>query len=391
MDLKKIWLLAIGHLSCDINSHALPALLPYLAAAHDFDYRTCGLLAFSYSAISSLIQPAFGLLADKVTKGWFVPLGILMAGMGFGLTGFLSHELALFAVLLIAGMGAAIFHPEGARYANIVSGDRKGLGLSIFALGGNGGMVMGPLLIMLAVGGLSFGGVTLGGFGLPGTAVFCLIGLVMSFLLFRSLHAWDIAPATLRKAGGTSGENDWKAFAILMGCMLSRSAVGAGFTTYLPLYWKNVFGQTAEVGSMVLVLYCLFGVAGNLFGGTAADRWGFRRVVRVSTLLMVPCIAVFPFISNPWLAALLLAPMAVSQFAPYSSLVVLGQRYLAKNMGLASGFTLGVAVSIGGMLAPIIGWTADLCGSLAPAMHLLTPIALAGAVCAMILRPVKEA
>ena len=37
MDLKKIWLLAIGHLSCDINSHALPALLPYLAAAHDFE------------------------------------------------------------------------------------------------------------------------------------------------------------------------------------------------------------------------------------------------------------------------------------------------------------------------------------------------------------------
>ena len=137
MDLKKIWLLAIGHLSCDINSHALPALLPYLAAAHDFDYQTCGLLAFAYAAVASLVQPVLGLIADKVAKGWFIPLGILLAGVGFSLSGWFSSAFTIFLALMAAGIGAAIFHPEGARYANIVSGSKKGMGLSIFAVGGS--------------------------------------------------------------------------------------------------------------------------------------------------------------------------------------------------------------------------------------------------------------
>ena len=78
MNYRKILLLSLGHLSCDLNSHALPALLPYLAAAHNFDYQTCGFLAFAYSAVASLVQPGLGLLADKMARGWFIPLGILL-------------------------------------------------------------------------------------------------------------------------------------------------------------------------------------------------------------------------------------------------------------------------------------------------------------------------
>ena len=95
----------------------------------------------------------------------------------------------------------------------------------------------------------------------------------------------------------------------------------------------------------------------------------------MTALLTLPCVAVFPFVSNPWLAALLLVPIAVGVFAPYSSLVVLGQRYLSRNVGFASGMTLGVAISVGGMFAPVLGWVADIWGGLAPAMHLLTPLA----------------
>ena len=95
--------------------------------------------------------------------------------------------------------------------------------------------------------------------------------------------------------------------------------------------------------------------------------------------------------TTPWLAGILLAPLAIALFAPFSSMVVLGQRYLSKNMGFASGITLGVAVSVGGMFAPVLGWAADAWGSLALAMHLLTPLAVIGAVCACFLREPKEA
>lgn len=386
MDYKKILLISLGHLSCDINAHALPALLPYLAAAHGFDYQTCGLLAFAYSAVASLVQPALGLLADKVARGWFVPLGILLAGLGFGSTGFLSSEYAIFAALVAGGVGSAVFHPEGARYANIVSGNQKGVGLSIFSVGGNGGMVMGPVIVLFAVGGVSAGNFTLGGFGLHGTAAFAAIGVVMAALLFRCITSWNIEARKPGVRNGGEATNDWRSFGILSGCLLTRAGITVAFTTYLPLYWQGVFHQPASTGNLVLVLFSLCGVASNLSGGAAADRWGFTRVIRWSSVFTVPVLLAFPFVNDPWLAGALLVPLAVGLFAPFSSMVVLGQRYLSKNVGFASGITLGVAVSVGGMFAPFLGRVADLWGGLAPAMHLFTPLALIGAICAFLLR-----
>ena len=39
MDKKKIFLVSLGHLSCDINGGALPAILPFLITAYGFDYQ----------------------------------------------------------------------------------------------------------------------------------------------------------------------------------------------------------------------------------------------------------------------------------------------------------------------------------------------------------------
>lgn len=392
MDYKKIFLVSLGHLSCDVNAHALPALLPYLAAAYHFDYQTCGLLAFAYSAFASLIQPLMGLMADKVSRSWFVPFGVLLAGIGFGITGLLSHEAAIFAALALAGLGSAFFHPEGARYANLVSGNQKGVGLSIFAVGGNGGMVFGPMLVIFAVTGFTLGDFKIGGFGLKGTLVFTLLGVIMSALLFRAISAWDMSSLKTQKKKSMDGAvNDWRSFGFLFGLILCRACLAIGLPTYIPLYWQRVFGQSAETGSMVLVVFCIAGVLCNLSGGAAADRFGYSRVIRGSSLIALPCIALFPFIRDPWIALLLLLPIAIGLFGSFSPMVVLGQRYLAKNVAFASGITLGVAGSAGGLFVPILGWLADMWGGLAPAMHLLTPLAVAQIVFSLLLKDNKPA
>ena len=54
MDYKKISLISLGHLSTDINAHALPALLPYLAAA-----QRSGLLD-GWQDTADLSQPITG-------------------------------------------------------------------------------------------------------------------------------------------------------------------------------------------------------------------------------------------------------------------------------------------------------------------------------------------
>ena len=377
MDLHKILLISLGHLSCDLNGGALPSLMPYLAAAHGFNYQAAGALMFAYSATSSLVQPVFGYLADKYARSWFVPLAVLLAGGSLGLVGFLDSYWAIFLTLMLCGVGGALFHPEGARYANLVSGDRKGAGMSIFSVGGNSGFVVGPLLVA----GATFVA------GLHGTAVFLLLALCTASFLFFQMRGWQRQiPQSRAAVGQAEPRNDWHAFGVLTLVIASRSILFLGFNTYIPMYWHDVFGQSKEFGAMMLAFFCVCGVSSNVLGGFLADRIGYARIIRLSWWLALPAALAFAWVDSMWLAALLLAPLAVGLFAPFSSMVVLGQKLLARNMGFASGVTLGLPMTLGGMAMPLLGWIADNFGGLGTAMACLVPVAALGALASLRLR-----
>ena len=382
MDIRKVLVISLGHLSCDINGGALPTLLPYLAAVHDFDYQTAGGLMFAYSVASSIVQPVFGLLSDKVRTPIFAPLGVLLAGLGIGLCGLLDSYAAIFAALVLSGIGGALFHPEGARYANRVSAGRQGTGLSIFSVGGNSGFVAGPLLVT---------GATYV-FGLRGTLAFALLALVMSILLFRLLVG-NTPPAgqTATQTAAVQGSNDWRAFGILTLVIMSRSILFLGLNSYIPLYWTDVFNASKADAGLILTVFCGVGVTSNVLGGMLADEAGYSRIIRFAYLVCLPALLLFPWTGSPWLAALLLVPLAAGLFAPFSAMVVLGQKYLARNVGLASGVTLGLALSVGGMAAPVLGYVADHYGGLPTAMLCLAPVAIVGGLASCFLRDPVQA
>ena len=177
MDKKKILLVSLGHLSCDINGGALPAILPFLRSSYGLSYQATGGLMFAYAFLSSMIQPFFGLLSDRLSKPWFIPAGVLLAGSGLAAIGWISGYWGIFAAIGLSGVGSALFHPEGARFANSVSGQSKGTGISLFSVGGNGGFVLGPLLATAC----------LGAFGLGGTAVFAALAVMTAGTLLWSI------------------------------------------------------------------------------------------------------------------------------------------------------------------------------------------------------------
>ena len=365
MDKKKIFLVSLGHLSCDINGGALPAILPFLITAYGFDYQAAAGLMFAFSCLSSIIQPAFGYLSDKLSKPWFIPVGVLLAGGGLASIGFLHSYWAIFAAIALSGVGAALFHPEGARFANKVSGASKGTGLSLFSIGGNSGFVFGPMLAVAAI----------GAFGMPGTSVFGLIALVMSvILLYQISHLSGMKKTETEstKAAGETEEvkNNWKEFSKLTLAIISRSV--------------HNFGQSKAAGAAALTCFCTFGVISNFIGGMLSDRFGYLRIIRLSYVVLIPSIVLFGLVDNLYAAFALLLPLGFSLYAPFSSMVVLGQKYLAKNIGFASGVTLGLATSMGGIVAPLLGWIADGYG-LPRAIQSMTIVAVIGTVAAFLL------
>jgi FSR family fosmidomycin resistance protein-like MFS transporter len=88
-----------------------------------------------------------------------------------------------------------------------------------------------------------------------------------------------------------------------------------------------------------------------------------------------------------WALAFLI-PLAVFVFLPTSVLVVLGQEYLPRRVGMASGVTLGLAVSVGGMCAPFLGRLADWKG-LGYVLVLLLAVLLVATFQAFLLPPVR--
>lgn len=373
MDKKKIFLVSLGHLSCDINSGAIPAALPYVRGAYNLDFQATGGLMLAYSCLSSLIQPLLGWLADKHNKPWFIPLGIALAGCGIATIGFLGNYWAIFIGIAISGIGSAFFHPEGARYANRISGKSKGAGLSLFSIGGNSGFILGPLFVTAFV----------GYFGLMGMTVFAVIGLVMAGILLFSISRMSITQisdkqiikeAELSAADPQNAEalefsytdpqetdkvNNWPQFFRLMLVIISRSIVFVGCNTFIPLYWVSVYGQSKALGAMALMVFGICGVCWNLVGGLLTDRFGSVRTIRIAFLIM-PIVLLFFALNNTLLIAWALLPfLGLALYLPFSAQVLLGQKLLAKNIGFASGVTLGLATTLGGVAQPCLGWLAD--------------------------------
>ena len=385
MEKRYIYYLSAAHLFNDLNGGALPAILPFLAQAYDLDYQAVAGLIFASCCLSSIVQPAFGYFSDRVSKPWFMSAGLLIAGIGLGAVGFFQNYWAIFAAAMISGVGGAIFHPEAARFANRVSGAKKGAGMSIFSVGGNGGFAFGPPVAAVAMTQI----------GLHGTAVFAALGILMAAFLFYQVPRME-AGLRAAEAGGaaragavSAAKNDWKLFSRLTVVIFGRSVIFYGFNTFIPLYWMHVLGQSHAAGATALTILFSFGVVMNFTGGLLGDRFGHVKVMRAAFLLMIPLLFLFTETTNVMLATLLLFPLGFGMFAPFSSVVVMGQAYLARSVGFASGVTLGLAVTIGGVAAPGLGWIADTYG-LRQAMHLLGYVAMLAAAFTFLLPAAKK-
>lgn len=379
---RLVYLFSLGHFAVDWCQGAVPALLPYFILQYDLSYREAATLIFANMMVASVIQPVFGYYADKVSKPWFVPLGPLLAGASVVWIGFSTSYASLFAAAMVCGLGSSLFHPEGALMVNRIAGGEKGRALGSFSVGGNAGFAIGPAAAGLCAYGIGIEGLAL--FGVVNAAIAAAIFLCMP----RALRAAAQSEAAAKKQRGAA-ENDWASFGKLSIIILARAL---GFTlcnTFIPLYWIHVLGTDEGAGSTALSILFTVGACLTYGGGLLADRFSMRTIIRGAFLVMIPAMFLLTNSTDVTVATALLLPAAAAIFMPYSPIVVLGQTYLAKNAGFASGVTLGLTTTLGGLFAPVVGWAADLWG-LQNALQILWVAGIAGLAAAMSLPKDRE-
>jgi MFS transporter, FSR family, fosmidomycin resistance protein len=343
--------LSLGHLCVDLCQGALPALLPFLIAAHHWSYGQASALVLAATVSSSIVQPLFGHLSDGRSLPWLLPGGVALAAAGIALAGVAGSYGLTFAVVVASGLGVAAYHPEASRFANYVAGEKRATAMSFFSVGGNAGFALGPVLVTpLAL-----------AFGLGGTPLVAVLPAAAAVLIARELgrlKGFRPANATTHDDTAEAEPDQWRPFALLSAAVAARSVVYFGLMTLVPLYFVNELDASEATANAALTVMLAAGAVGTLIGGRLADRFGRRVVLRTSMAVLTPLMAVM-LLGGVGVAIGALALIGAATIATFSVTVVMGQEYLPSRLGIASGVTLGLAIGFGGLGAAILGALAD--------------------------------
>ncbi|MEU5001182.1 MFS transporter [Streptomyces sp. NPDC021622] len=371
---RSIIMLSVGHACVDVYQGAVASLVPFFVAERAYSYAAVSGVVLAASLLSSVAQPVFGALTDRWAMPWLLPVSTILGGLGIALSGLSGSYALTLAFVAVSGVGVAAYHPESARVARLVSeGSHSAMGW--FSLGGNLGFAAAPLMVTAVV---ASGGLRLS----PLLVVPALAGSVLCLPVLRALEK------TARGGSGTAvatGADDRASFVKLSLAVVCRSIVFIGLSTFISLYAQERLGGGTAAGTAALVVLYLGGAVGSVLGGSLANRWDRVTVARWSYLVTIAAVAGIVFTPGPAIYVFV-ALTSAGLYVPFSLQVTLGQDYLPTRVGTASGITLGLTVSIGGLVSPLIGSVAD-ATSLRTA---LTPLILMPALSWLLFRTLPE-
>jgi FSR family fosmidomycin resistance protein-like MFS transporter len=347
IDRRAMALLSSGHLATDFANGALPALLPFLKDRFSLSYTAVGGLVLASQASSSLIQPLFGLWSDRRGAMWLLPAGVALAGIGIALAADAPSYWLVVLLVLVSGVGVAAFHPEGSKFAGFVSGRRRASGMAWFSIGGNLGYALGPVATTAVVTSLDLrGGLLL---AIPSL-------LVAAAIVLSNPYLRGFAPEPTA-AWTRAGHDDPGAMKLLLGVIALRSVAWFGLITFVPL-WEVSLGHSKSHGNHLLALMLFAGGVGTLLLGPLADRVGRRPVLLGSVLATGPLMLVFILVGGAP-GAVALALIGACVVGTFGVTMVMGQEYMPRHVGTASGLVIGLSLGLGGVAALALGWLAD--------------------------------
>lgn len=341
-----VWGLSLAHFVTDLYSPVLPAILPLLVLNFGYSFLLAGLLVTAYNLTSSMTQPLIGWLFDRRGRGIHLSVSLLLSAVFISLIGITSLYPLLLVFAILAALGHASFHPSGLAKVGVQCSDsNRGRLMSYFVIGGNLGYAIGPLLVGLSIGWL----------GLKGLILFLFPGLGMALLVRRQVPASGTSCVPSRPKQGD--DTRMLPIAILiLGAALRSWAIFSSIT-YIPPYLIQR-GVDLVMATGLVTAMLLAGVIGQVAGGVLSDRYGRKEYSILGMLFSLPFFFLFLFMKGP-ISYLALLLFGLTLWSTFAVTVAIAQEMMPRNIGLASGLVLGLAVGGGGIGVAITGAVAD--------------------------------
>lgn len=344
--------LAIGHLTNDMFAGVLPILYPLFKDEFHLSNAQIGLLTLAYTGSGSLLQPAFGYLADRVLNRWIASAILLWSTVFVSTYGLANSFGVLLLVAALTGVGSAAYHPFGASNASkICDPETRNTAMSIYTVGGTTGYAIGPLIAVLLIWLL----------GRQGTLLLLIPGLVCVTLLFmqmeRVIRVRQEREAVQPTTATESAPIPWGLLIRIIAIVMLRSWAYQSLFQFVPIWYDDMGFSRAFYGPLATTMI-LSGVCGTLIGGALADRIGGKRVIVASLALTGPILLLFGHFTGP-IAFLIGAGFGLASDSSLSVTLVAAQRLLPGKTGVASGLILGLGFVTAAIGVPITGVLAD--------------------------------
>jgi MFS transporter, FSR family, fosmidomycin resistance protein len=371
--------LSFSHFLNDMMQSLLPALYPMLKGAYGLNFAQIGMITLTSQLISSVLQPAVGMFADRRPQPYSLAIGmgatlvglILLAGAG-------SYPMLVFAAALV-GVGSAVFHPEASRVARMASGGRHGLAQSLFQVGGNVGSSLGPVLAAFIV--IPWGQSSIAWFSAA-----ALLAMTVLFAVGNWCRREHAAPP--RAAGRYMAELPrlsrrrigWS-IVILLAVIFSKAFYTTSLNSYYTFYLISKFDVSIESAQIYLFAFLASVALGTLIGGPVGDRIGRKAVIWVSIVGVFPFTLVLPYANLFW-TGILTVVIGMTLASASSAIIVYALELVPGRIGMVAGLFFGLSFGMAGIGAAVLGRVADgtsidtvyqLCAFL-PAIGLLTAL-----------------
>ncbi len=350
--------LSMGHFMVDLYASALIPLYPFLTSKLGIKLSTISLIIACGHLFSSMMQPLFGFIADKMRHRTFMVWGLVMGAVFIPLT-VITNKTWLVALFLLLGMcGNALFHPQVTSLVNTFNFNNPNLSKYMGAFMGLGtiGYALGPVISSSLV----------EHFGVYSLSYVTILGVSTAIILYFQVP--KIPSSTINK----SKENfikimkeilNKKPYLSLIWIAVVKSGVSISFGTYAPFILKERGFTLSQIGIIISLFFILSGIS-MLTSSKIEKRIGAENIIKLSFWTILPLVLLFMFTIDkfPLLAVLIFILTGYFTFLSVSLTIVAAQNLMKEHKGVISGVMQGFSWGIGALSLAPLGYIAEAIG-----------------------------
>lgn len=278
-----------AHLSHDLTTGLLVALLPFIRQDLDLNYLQSGLLTSAFALTAGFSQLLGGWVGDKLTRQRTMALGLTGVGICAVAIGLIHTYYGMLAILIVQGILAGFYHPSAVSgLSGCFEEANRGKAIALHMVGGSLGFLIGPALGALIASKLDW------------QYAFIIIGLpaiVAAILVLTKLKIplLESASTTSSKTQVKDTDNRFigafkvfRSLASIFVLVIITHLIIGPVMSFLPLFLVDRHGLTTAAAALWVTVVRFGGFVGSLFGGWLSDRWGRQRSVLLTLIIAGP-------------------------------------------------------------------------------------------------------